>query len=72
MLTLQTWGHNWTPSVIAPEHVITPNSGYEYLNGEFSAAFIPDDYGKWINYTFRMYAGSVEGANDGIGEIYKN
>lgn len=35
-------------------------------------AFLPEDYGKWVNYTFGLFAGSSPGAQDGWIEVYKN
>jgi hypothetical protein len=67
--SLQTWGHTFVPDYVSPLHT---SEGEGHYPMRFSKAFIPQDYGKWVNYTFRIYAGSVPGAKDGVVEIYKN
>jgi hypothetical protein len=67
--SLQTWGHTFVPDYVSPSHASPGEGSYP---DRFSKAFIPQDYGKWINYAFRIYAGTVAGANDGVVEIYKN
>jgi len=63
-LTMTTYGSYIHTSAAADSHLI-PGTDSAY-------AFLESDFGRWRNFTMHLFAGSADGANDGIAELYKD